>query len=159
MASRTPPLLESPQPMPPSWSLPAKRYPGRRGLDGRYRSEALELIREDYGEPPDPLEDIDRWLEALYQRARSGQVAPAVGQIIDAIEELFARHELGRCDELLGRVDVSRFEAVEPLLAFLMATGRAKEQFPSRERLRAAVESRVQVLLPERARQLLAYVK
>ncbi|WP_163869206.1 hypothetical protein [Myxococcus eversor] len=159
MASKTPLLLEIPQPVDSSWRLPAKRYPGRRGLDGRYRSEALELVREDHGRPPNPLEDIDGWLEALYLRALSGQTGPAVGQIIDAIEELFARQEIRRCDTLLERVDVSRFDTVEPLLAFLMATGRAKEQFISRERLRMNIVNRVQALLPERAQQLLAYVK
>ena len=142
-----------------SWHISTMASPGRRALSGQYRMPELKLTQQqEIGRQRDPLGNLQSWLEALYLRCSRGEIAPAIDQILEVVEEFLYEKKFARCDEVLRQANADHL-SVEAMLALLMASARAREFLCSRTGFYERVERRLRQMQPSRVDELLANLR
>ena len=95
------------------------------------------------------------WLSSTYSLVAKKDVHAAIDLVFEHFDELLHEGRMREADEALAAVDVKRLDS-NLMVAVLTITRAAKDQLNRRADLLRRVESRLQVMVPERAADLIA---
>ncbi|MCA9182226.1 MAG: hypothetical protein KDA51_12260 [Planctomycetales bacterium] len=113
--------------------------------------QIVEMILRGVSQPQSSF----AWLPTVYSLVGQAREEEAADIVFEKIDDLLCAGQFRRCDELLQMVDVKRLDT-KVMLSFLAITLAAKDKLPGRRSLVQHVENRLKVLIPDRAKSLLA---
>lgn len=146
--------LRGPRPVLHDFHVEVKPRPDRFRLPSKWRPLAPE-VRVPVPELGDPVPDVAKWLDRLYELCRLPKPSPAIDLVLEAMDDLIRVRNYERCDRILKEADTGKL-SVHAMLALLMETFRARSVLQEREGFYLRVEEKLRMEAPERADKLLA---
>ncbi len=152
--------FQAPPPMTPEWRPQPRSYPARKALPELRRLEIFEVDRvaKEVGKSRDPVPNIEKWFEHLYQLCDDNKRGPAVDLVLYTFDDLLFSRKAAKCDRILKLADVDKM-LIEVSLAFLMETFRARSALAERDGFYSRIENRLQRESPERVVALLSRLR
>jgi hypothetical protein len=92
--------------------------------------------------------DASAWLQRIYRLSGEEHIRPAVGLVLDMLDDLLYAGNLARCDEILKLADVTQM-AVPVVLAFLTVTAPARSELSERDNFSKRARERLLQLRPK----------
>jgi hypothetical protein len=80
---------------------------------------------------PGTRDDVERFLDGVYQAVARGDTDGATDEVYDRIDELLERGEFAACDRILERIDLGRLDS-HLMVAFLVITLPARQHLHER---------------------------